>query len=65
MTVGTLYDDEGSARRWALLSGEHDERRDALHLDKVGVTPISNEVVLALLDPGAGEAGLDKEEAPL
>ncbi|SAM77690.1 uncharacterized protein UBRO_20547 [Ustilago bromivora] len=63
--VGTLYDDEGGTRRWALSSGEHDERRGALHLDEVGATPISDEVALALLNPGAGEAGLNKEEAPL
>ncbi|SAM73005.1 uncharacterized protein UBRO_20052 [Ustilago bromivora] len=63
--VGTLCDNERGARRWALSSGEHDERRGALHLYEVGATPISDEVALALLDPGAGEAVLDKEEAPL
>ncbi|SPC61983.1 uncharacterized protein UHOD_12173 [Ustilago sp. UG-2017b] len=34
-------------------------------LAAVGVTPISDEVALALLDPGAGRAGLDEEKAPL
>ena len=36
----------------------------ALHLDEVGATPISDEEALALLDPGAGEAGAGKEETP-
>ncbi|SAM80598.1 uncharacterized protein UBRO_20333 [Ustilago bromivora] len=63
--VGALCDDECGTIRWALSSGEHDERRGALHLDEVGATPISDEVVLALLDPGAGEAVLNEEEAPL
>ncbi|SAM83175.1 uncharacterized protein UBRO_20746 [Ustilago bromivora] len=49
--VGALCDDEHGNHQGSMMKGGC-----ALHLDEVGATPISDEVALALLNPGRSSA---------